>query len=77
MPSSSRRIVDMVLKNLAEIGAGQCSITDALISEEPDQEVREILVGLLVLHEDLELERNRRAAATSPSSATSRTKTSC
>jgi len=39
--------------HLAEIGAGRCSITDESVVAEPDPEMRQILLGLLVLHEDL------------------------
>jgi signal transduction histidine kinase len=51
--------VDRILRHLAEIGAGECSITDATIAKERDPELRQVLVGLLILHEDLEYERRR------------------
>jgi signal transduction histidine kinase len=39
--------------HLAEIGAGRCSITEEQVVAEPDPEMSQILLGLLVLHEDL------------------------
>jgi signal transduction histidine kinase len=39
--------------HLAEIGAGRCSITDETIVAEPDPDMSQVLLGLLVLHEDL------------------------
>jgi len=48
-----------LLRHLAEIGAGRCSIRDEDIAAEPSEEKREILIGLLTLHADLELERER------------------
>ena len=44
---------DRILKHLAEIGAGQCTITDDIVVAEPDQDMSQVLLGLLVLHEDL------------------------
>jgi hypothetical protein len=41
---------DRILKHLAEIGAGRCSITDESVAAEPDPEMGQILLGLLVLH---------------------------
>jgi signal transduction histidine kinase len=45
---------EIILNYLGDIGAGTCSIDDAQIASEPDTELRQILVGLLVLHGDLE-----------------------
>jgi signal transduction histidine kinase len=39
--------------HLAEIGAGRCSITDETIVAEPDPDMSQVLLGLLVLYEDL------------------------
>jgi signal transduction histidine kinase len=39
--------------HLAEIGAGRCSITDDEIVNERDPEMSQVLLGLLVLYEDL------------------------
>jgi signal transduction histidine kinase len=44
---------DRILMHLAEIGAGRCSITDETIVAEPDPDMSQVLVGLLVLYEDL------------------------
>jgi signal transduction histidine kinase len=54
-------LVERLLRHLGEIGGGRCSITEATIEAEQDPAVREILVGLLILHEDLELAERRRA----------------
>ncbi len=53
---------DLVV-HLVDIGAGKCRITDEQISAEPNTEHRTILMGLLCLHEELELVRSRRAEA--------------
>jgi signal transduction histidine kinase len=45
---------EIILNYLGDIGAGTCSIDDVQIANEPDVEFRQILVGLLVLHGDLE-----------------------
>jgi len=50
---SSSNPTDRILKHLAEIGAGQCTITDDIVVAEPDPEMRQVLLGLLVLYEDL------------------------
>ena len=52
-----------ILRHLAEIGAGRISITDADLAEAPTDVMRELLVGLLTLHEDLQYERGLRAIA--------------
>ena len=44
---------DRILMHLAEIGAGLCSITDEVIVAEPDPDMSQVLMGLLVLYEDL------------------------
>ena len=44
---------DRILQHLAEIGAGQCTITDDIVVAEPDPDMRQVLLGLLVLYEDL------------------------
>lgn len=44
---------ERILMHLTEIGARRCSITDDTIVAEPDPEMSQILLGLLVLHEDL------------------------
>ena len=52
-----------LVAHLADIGAGTCRITDAAIEAESDVEHQTILMGLLCLHEELELVRQRRAEA--------------
>lgn len=44
---------EQVLQHLVDIGAGRCEITDEIIEREADLDTRQILVGLLCLHEDL------------------------
>jgi signal transduction histidine kinase len=56
-------VIGDVLRYLAEIGAGRTSITDEDLQNAPSDLVRELLVGLLTLHEDLQYERGLRAAA--------------
>jgi signal transduction histidine kinase len=56
-------VIGDVLRHLAEIGAGRTSITDADLAAAPSDHIRELLVGLLTLHEDLEYERGLRAVA--------------
>ena len=62
MSSADQRLVEQVLEHIAEIGAGRCSITDDSIAAESDATSREILAGLLMLHEDLEHARRRQSA---------------
>jgi signal transduction histidine kinase len=49
----SNQPTDRILMHLAEIGAGRCSITDETIVAEPDPDMSQVLLGLLVLYEDL------------------------
>jgi len=49
--------------HLAEIGAGRCTITDDTIITERDPEMSQVLLGLLVLYEDLSYASRRRAEA--------------
>src|SRR6188508_3604114 len=56
-------VIGDVLRHLAEIGAGRTSITDADLANAPSDLIRELLVGLLTLHEDLQYERGLRAGA--------------
>lgn len=49
--------------HLAEIGAGRCTITDDSIVAEPDPDMSQVLVGLLVLYEDLSYASRQRAEA--------------
>ena len=54
---------DRILMHLAEIGAGRCTITDDTIVSEPDPEMSQVLLGLLVLYEDLSYASRQRAEA--------------
>jgi signal transduction histidine kinase len=54
---------DRILMHLAEIGARRCSITDETIVAEPDPDMRQVLLGLLVLHEDLSYASQLRSEA--------------
>lgn len=56
---------DRILKHLAEIGAGRCTITDDTVATEPDPEMSQVLLGLLVLYEDLTYASHQRAEAES------------
>src|SRR6187431_232814 len=56
-------VIGDVLRYLAEIGAGRTSITDEDLANAPSDLIRELLVGLLTLHEDLQYERDLRAVA--------------
>src|SRR5262245_60592345 len=59
MPSAE--LVEQLLHHLADIDAGRCSITDASIEAEPDPDIRQLMVGLLILREDLEYAERQRA----------------
>jgi signal transduction histidine kinase len=54
---------DRILMHLAEIGAGRCTITDDTIVSERDPEMSQVLLGLLVLYEDLSYASQQRAEA--------------
>ena len=56
-------VVAEILRHLAEIGAGRSSITDDDLAKAPNDVTRELLVGLLTLHEDLDYERGLRSVA--------------
>jgi signal transduction histidine kinase len=60
--SDEQRLVERVLEHIGEISVGRCSITDENIAEEKDESARELLAGLLMLHEDLEYGRRRQSA---------------
>src|SRR4029077_21178372 len=56
---------DRILMHLAEIGAGRCTITDDTVVSERDPEMSQVLLGLLVLYEDLTYASQQRAEAES------------
>ena len=61
MPSGEPSLVERLLTHLAQIGAGRCSITDANIEAEADPNAQQVLAGLLMLHEDLQLAQQRQS----------------
>lgn len=48
-----------VLEYLVEISASKCSITEEDIIAEPDETARDVLAGLLTMHEELVFQRRR------------------
>jgi two-component system OmpR family sensor kinase len=54
---------DRILMHLAEIGAGRCTITDDTVVAERDPGMSQVLLGLLVLYEDLSYASRQRAEA--------------
>lgn len=54
MPASDRNLGARVLEHLLELAASRCSITEETLHAEEDPETRDILTGILTLHEDLE-----------------------
>jgi signal transduction histidine kinase len=62
-PWSRSSSTDRILKHLAEIGAGRCSISEEAIVAEPNAEMRQVLLGLLVLSEDLSYASQQRTAS--------------
>jgi two-component system, OmpR family, sensor kinase len=64
-PWSGSSPTERILKHLAEIGAGRCSITEEAVVREPDSEMRQVLLGLLVLSEDLSYASERRSESES------------
>jgi signal transduction histidine kinase len=61
--SAGSNPTDRILMYLAEIGAGRCTITDDTVVAEPDLDMQQVMLGLLVLHEDLTYASQQRAAA--------------
>jgi two-component system OmpR family sensor kinase len=61
VPSSESSLVERLLKHIAEISAGSCSITDTAIEAESDPNAQAILVGLMMLHEDLQFGQQRQS----------------
>jgi len=57
--SDEPSLVERLLRHIAEIGTGTCSITDNSIAAERDPNVQQILAGLLMLHEDLQYAQQR------------------
>jgi len=63
VPSTAETATDRILSHLSEIGAGRCTITEDAIVRERDPNMSQILLGLLVLHEDLAYARKLRDEA--------------
>ena len=63
MPWVGNSPTDRILMHLAEIGAGRCTITDDTVVSERDPEMSQVLLGLLVLYEDLSYASQQRADA--------------
>ena len=63
MPWAGNGPTDRILMHLAEIGAGRCTITDDTIVAERDPEMSQVLLGLLVLYEDLSYASRQRTEA--------------
>jgi signal transduction histidine kinase len=63
VPWAGNGPTDRILMHLAEIGAGRCTITDDTVTSERDPEMSQVLLGLLVLYEDLSYASRQRAEA--------------
>ena len=63
MPWAGNGPTDRILMHLAEIGAGRCTITDDTVTSEHDPEMSQVLLGLLVLYEDLSYTSRQRSEA--------------
>jgi signal transduction histidine kinase len=63
VPWAGNSPTDRILMHLAEIGAGRCTITDDTVVSERDPEISQVLLGLLVLYEDLSYASRQRAEA--------------
>jgi signal transduction histidine kinase len=63
VPWAGNGPTDRILMHLAEIGAGRCTITDDTVVSERDPEMSQVLLGLLVLYEDLSYASRQRAEA--------------
>lgn len=53
MPKGNHQFGETIIQYLLEISSGNCSITESAIKNEPDPELRDVMVGLLFLHEEL------------------------
>jgi PAS domain S-box-containing protein len=72
MPKSAEDLVALVVRHLAEVAVGECSITEQEIlacERENNHGLAEILTGLLYLHEDLAFQREKLARKNSELSA--------
>lgn len=55
--------VKKIIEHIADINAGECYITDDLIDKEDNVLMRDVLIGLLVMHEDLKYENIKKKEA--------------
>ncbi|MCP5467680.1 MAG: response regulator [Deltaproteobacteria bacterium] len=63
MEKKQSEIAKITIQHLLEITSGNCSIHDTDIEKENDPNLKEILTGLLYLHEDLRLKEAERLRA--------------
>ncbi len=63
MQENQSKIAETTIKYLLEITSGNCSIRDIDIEKEKNPNLKEILTGLLYLHEDLKLKETERLRA--------------
>ena len=60
MAHSSEDIAQLVTQHLFDIASGRCTITrEQILAGQEDQSLSEILTGLLMLHEDLQLRNSQ------------------
>ncbi len=50
---------DQMLKHLLDITVGKCTITQEQVLNEADEDDKEILAGLMILHEDMEYKKEQ------------------
>ncbi|MEQ9495644.1 MAG: ATP-binding protein [Deltaproteobacteria bacterium] len=67
MPSQplelNEALLSRIVDELADIGAGRCGIDDALIEAQTNPQIRDLLTGIMYLHEDLCLRQEREQLA--------------
>lgn len=63
MPLSKEQLTDLILDHLMDINDNRCSITEDAILAEHDEQVQNVLAGLLTLHEDLQYRETERQKA--------------
>jgi len=60
MATKDEELGALVLRHLIDLNGGRCTITEEEIVAEEDETRRDLLAGLLMLHEQLELQERRR-----------------
>jgi anti-anti-sigma factor len=63
MTSDDAALAEVVVRHLADVIAGTCTITHAELEAETDQSRAEILAGLMCLHDDLVFKESERVRA--------------